>query len=255
MPAIQQTKKSNKQRTQAIARRLKSFIGKPYLYDPASVIETLVATILSQNTSDRNSERAYQQLRATWNSWDELAEAHQSDLAAAIRIGGLAEQKSRTILNALRTLRQRHGSLDSITLTHLDDNAVLKELTSLPGVGLKTASCVLMFALNRDVCAVDTHVHRVVNRLGIVHASTPDKTFHALRPLLPNNAAVQFHVDLIRFGRRICKAQRPHCFECPVYDLCQWEEREKFAAAAQPGPDPVSGDVLLSDILRPNRNA
>ncbi|KXK57800.1 MAG: endonuclease III [Chlorobi bacterium] len=256
MPQPAQPHRTSKQQTAVIARRLKAFIGKPYLFHPVSVVETLVATILSQNTSDRNSERAYRQLRVTWESWDQLAQADQGELAAAIRVGGLAEQKSRTILNALRALRQRHGNLDSITFSDtfadLDDDAVLAELTSIPGVGLKTASCVLMFALGRDVCAVDTHVHRVANRLGIVHARTADATFHALRPLLPKNAAVQFHVDLIRFGRWVCKAQRPHCFHCPLYQLCQWPEREAIAAAAQPGPNPVSGDILLSDILRPH---
>ncbi|MCC7439788.1 MAG: endonuclease III [Armatimonadetes bacterium] len=254
MPKPPPPNNATKQRTAAIVRRLKAFIGKPYLHTPASVIETLVATILSQNTSDRNSARAYQQLRATWGSWDQLAQADQSEIAAAIRIGGLAKQKSATILNALQALRQHHGNLDAITLEGLDDDAVLAELTAIPGVGLKTASCVLMFALGRDLCAVDTHVHRVVNRLGIVRASTPDATFHALRPLLPTNAAVQFHVDLIRFGRQICKAQRPHCFQCPVYGVCQWDQRQAFAAAAQPGPNPVSGDLLLSDILRPSAN-
>lgn len=258
MPKPQSPSNATKQRTAAIARRLKAFNGKPYLHNPASVIETLVATILSQNTSDRNSVRAYQQLRATWHSWDELADAGQAELAAAIRIGGLAQQKSRTILAALQALRQRHGTLDTTTLDstldQLDTDAILAELTSIPGVGLKTASCVLMFALGRDLCAVDTHVHRVVNRLGIVQSSTPDKTFHTLRPLLPRNAAVQFHVDLIRFGRWVCKAQRPHCFHCPLYDLCQWDEREQYAAAGQPGSAPVSGDILLSDILRPNSN-
>lgn len=244
-----------KRRTAAIARCLRSFIKpKPQLDTGATFIETLVATILSQNTSDANSARAYRQLQATYSTWEELAAADRAELARVIRSGGLADQKSRTILDVLAAVRQRYGSFDPAHLDSTSDDDLLAEFTSLKGVGLKTAACVLMFSLGRDVCAVDTHVHRVVNRLGIVKTSTPEKTFHALRPLIPKGRAREFHVDLILFGRRICKAQRPHCFECPAYDLCAWDERAAYAEAAVPGPEPVSGDLLLLDMF-PERSA
>jgi endonuclease-3 len=239
-----------KKRTAEIARRLRSFIKtKSSRGRDSTFIDTLVATILSQNTSDVNSARAYRELLGAYSSWDEVADADRYELAQVIRSGGLADQKSRTIIDVLNAIRERYGSFEPPHLDATPDDELLKELTAMKGIGVKTAACVLMFALGRDVCAVDTHVHRIVNRLGIVHASNPDKTFHELRPLVPKGKAREFHIDLIRFGRNICKAQRPHCFECPLYDLCRWEHKEAHAAAQLAGPSPVSGDLLILDIV------
>jgi len=252
-----------KSRTAEIARRLRTFIRNKSSHGNGSTfIETLVATILSQNTSDINSTRAYMEMRAAYPTWEEVADADRTELAHVIRSGGLADQKSRTIIDVLNIIRERYGDFEPAHLDDTPDDELLAELTAMKGIGLKTAACVLMFSLGRDVCAVDTHVHRVTNRLGIVQTSNADKTFHELRPLIPRGKARQFHVDLILFGRRICKAQRPHCFECPLYDLCRWEQKKLFAEAGRPGPPPVSGDVLLLDILperasarRPGKNA
>lgn len=244
-----------KRDTAEIARRLRAFITTKSTHGNGSTfIETLVATILSQNTSDVNSTRAYMELRAAYPRWEDVASADRAELAHVIRGGGLAAQKSRTIIDVLNLIHENYGSFEPEHLDSTSDDELLRELTSMKGIGLKTAACVLMFSLGRDVCAVDTHIYRVANRLGIVRASTADKTFHDLRSLIPAGKARQFHVDLIRFGRRICKAQRPHCFECPLYDLCRWQEKETFAQAGRPGPPPVSGDVLLLDIL-PERAA
>jgi endonuclease-3 len=250
MKSSEQVPAGEKERTAEIARRLRAFIKGSSRIVAEPMIDTLVATILSQNTSDVNSHRAYLQLRATYPTWDEVADADRAELADAIRIGGLADQKAATILTALRSIREQYGGFE---LPHIDDagdDQLLAELTAIRGIGLKTAACVLMFSLGRDICAVDTHVHRVANRLGIVATSSADKTFHALRPLVPKGKGRRFHVDLIRFGRKICKAQRPHCFECPLFDLCRWPQKEEFAAAMRPGPLPVSGDFMLLDILR-----
>lgn len=213
-------------------------------------VDTLVATILSQNTSDVNSERAYLQLRATFATWDAVADADPAELAAAIRVGGLAEQKSRTIIGALQALRERHGGLGLEHFERTGDDELLAELTSMKGIGLKTAACVLMFSLARDLCAIDTHIHRVANRLGLVDTTNPDRTFHDLRPQVPPGAARNLHVALIRFGRHVCKSQRPHCFECPLFDVCEWEAKDQFAENGLRGARAVSGDVVLADILR-----
>ena len=239
---------SAKERVAEIARRLRP-LAEGRGGGGSTFIETLVATILSQNTSDINSARAYQQLRLSYPTWEDVASADPEELADVIRSGGLAAQKSRTIISTLRALHEHHGSFEPSHLDATSDDDLLTELTSMRGIGLKTAACVLMFSLGRDLCAVDTHVHRVANRLGIVSTAGAEKTFHDLRPLVPTGRARQFHVSLIRFGRTICKAQRPHCFECPLYDLCAWEQKEAFAAAAAVGPRPVSGDLLLLDIL------
>lgn len=254
-PSASSDHQERRNRTAEIARRLRAFVKVRSSHDNGSTfIETLVATILSQNTSDVNSTRAYMELRAVYPTWEEVAGADREELAQVIRSGGLADQKSRTIIDVLNSIRDTYGDFEPAYLDETSDDDLLAELTSMKGIGLKTAACVLMFSLGRDVCAVDTHIHRIANRLGLVQTSTADKTFHDLRPLIPQGKARQFHVDLIFFGRRICKAQRPHCFECPLYDLCAWEHRRDFAEAGRPGPPPVSGDVLLLDVL-PERSA
>lgn len=212
-----------------------------------SFVDTLVAIILSQNTSDVNSHRAYQVLRATYPTWHEVAAADPAELAASIRVGGLADQKAATILCTLNAFLERWGDFHLEGIEEIPDDELLEFLTSIRGVGLKSASCAMMFALDRDLCAVDTHLHRVLNRLGIVRASSPDKTFHLLRPLIPKGKAQQLHVSLIRFGREICKARLPHCFECPLYDLCEWDLKEEHARAGKAGPKAVSGDFLITD--------
>lgn len=243
-------------RTAAIAKRLRAFIKTKSIPNvDATFMETLVATILSQNTSDANSARAYRALRMTYPTWEAVAGADRHELAGVIRSGGLADQKARTIINVLAVVHDRYGTFEPEHLEDASDDELLAELTELKGVGLKTAACVLMFSLGRDICAVDTHVHRVVNRIGMVATSNADKTFHELRGIIPKGKARQFHVDLILFGRRVCKAQRPHCFECPIYDLCSWEEKEAHAQAALPGPTPVSGDLLLLDMFPEGRTS
>jgi endonuclease-3 len=122
-------------------------------------------------------------------------------------------------------------------------------LTSIGGIGIKTAACAMMFALDRDLCAVDTHIHRVLNRMGIVTTNGANKTYEMLQPLIPEGHARELHVLLIHHGRSVCKARNPHCFECPVYDLCDWPEREAYAAEGKQGPKPVSGDFLITDVI------
>lgn len=239
-----------------IARRLRAFIGRRApLGEPTDVIETLVATILSQNTSDVNSGRAYVQLRLAYPRWSDVADADLRDLAQTIRCGGLADQKAGTIRKALTIIRERYGGFAPAGLAQRSDSDLLDELTSIPGVGLKTAACVLMFALRRDLCAVDTHIHRIANRLGLVRTSSPDRTFHALRPLIPRGKARRLHVDLILFGREICKARLPHCHECPLGDLCEWPEKEAHIMGARTGPRATSGALLLTDAIRHNQTS
>ncbi len=249
-PSLEYDAQERKKRTAGIVRRLRAFIAVKSSHGNGSTfIETLVATILSQNTSDLNSTRAYMALRATYPTWEDVAHADREELAHVIRSGGLADQKSRTIIDVLNAIRDRYGDFEPAHLDATSDDELIAELTAMRGIGLKTAACVLMFSLGRDICAVDTHIHRIANRLGIVRTSNANTTFHELRPLIPAGKARQFHVDLIRFGRTVCKAQRPHCFECPLYDQCMWEHKEEFADAGRPGPLPVSGAVLLLDIL------
>lgn len=204
-----------------IHRRLKQAYGPldpPRRLDP---LEELVLTILSQNTSDVNRDRAYAAMRRRYPSWDALARARERDLAEVLRPGGLAGVKAPRLLAVLRQIRERHGRLDLSWLREASDEEATRYLMSLPGVGPKTAACVLAFSLDRPALPVDTHVHRVATRLGWVPPGMPAWRAHrTLEDLVPPRIRVGMHVALIRHGRALCRAGRPLCERCPVRDLC-----------------------------------
>ena len=190
----------------------------PRRWDP---VEELVLTILSQNTSDLNSDRAFAALRDRFPTWEALAAARPRDVASAIRVGGLANVKAPRILAILREIRDRQGSIDLSWMREASDDEVEAYLLSLPGVGPKTAAVVLAFSLGRPALPVDTHVHRVVGRLGWTPPRTDAAKAHeVLKRLVQPRLRVPLHVGLIRLGREICKPGRPRCEECPLQDLC-----------------------------------
>lgn len=204
-----------------IHRRLVRRFGPleaPRRTDP---LEELVFTVLSQNTSDANSLRAYTSLRRRYPTWEELARARVSDVADAIRPGGLANVKAPRILAILREIRAREGHIDLSGMQVATDAEVRDYLRSLPGVGPKTAAVVMALSLGRPALAVDTHVHRVTRRLGLIPAKASAEVAHGiLEGIVPAPLRVEMHVGLIRLGREICKAGRPRCEECPLVELC-----------------------------------
>jgi endonuclease III len=207
-------------------------------------LEMLIATILSQNTNDRNSYTAYQNLKNNYKNWREALHAKQSEIEKLISTAGLAKQKSAAIINVLKNLDDKNDfELNSIK--NIDDEKAVQELISYKGVGVKTASCVLLFALGRNVCPVDTHVHRTCNRIGVVQETTPDKTFFALNINFPDGIAHSFHTNLIRLGREICTSQNPKCGACPLVRICKYPLKEmnnKQAAAKR--------DFMLLDNVK-----
>ena len=188
-------------------------------------VEMLIATILSQNTNDRNSYQAYQNLKKKFSDWEEILKTQRSTIEKIIKVAGLGKQKSGAIKNFVKELYEREGRLSLKYLNKVESEKAIKDLTSYKGVGVKTASCVLLFAMDRNVCPVDTHVHRTVNRIGIVKASAPDKTFFTLNENFPEKIAHSFHTNLIRLGREICKPQKPACGICPLVKICKFEEK------------------------------
>lgn len=192
-----------------------------------SPLDMLIATILSQNTNDKNSHRAYTNLRTRFPRWEVLAKAPLGQIKAAIKVGGMANQKSVRIKQTLAVIKSQYGSYSLARLTNMRNDKVLDELTSLKGVGVKTASCVLLFSMRRDVFPVDTHVHRICNRLGLVKTATPEATFYEMRSLVPGGKAYAFHTNLIRFGRRICRSSNPACDACPLYNECVYEGKKR----------------------------
>jgi endonuclease III len=207
----------------AVRRRLRAsqgaFVPKPVL----PIIDEIIATVLSQHTSDINSERAFAQLKGRFPSWEQVAEAAPGQVADAIRCGGIAEQKARRIQQILAAIEEREGRLDLDRLRDLDDASVEAYLLSLPGVGPKTAACVLAFSMGRPAFPVDTHVHRVITRLGWVPAgTTADKVHQIVAPRVPPGIRYDLHVAMIEHGRTVCRAQRPRCEVCVLRDLCAY---------------------------------
>jgi endonuclease-3 len=193
-------------------------LDPPRRLDP---LEELVLTILSQNTSDVNRDRAWAGLRARFPTWDAVASARPRSVVAAIRVGGLANTKAPRIIAVLREIRRREGSFDLGWMREATDREVEEYLLSLPGVGPKTAACVLAFSLGRPALPVDTHVARVAIRLGLLAPRTASAAAHRiLADLVPASLRVPMHVGLIRHGRGVCRAGRPRCEICPLRELC-----------------------------------
>lgn len=188
-------------------------------------VEELVFTILSQNTTDVNAERSLASLSVKYPSWEDVARAPVRGIAAAIRSGGLADTKSHYIKKTLKAILREHGDLTLEFLKKMDNSEALDYLTQFPGVGIKTASCVLIFALGRPVMPVDTHVHRLARRLGFIGAGVGrDPAHRVLTAITPDSDIYSFHINLVAHGRRVCKAQRPRCRQCMLARLCPSEE-------------------------------
>ena len=216
----------NVTRIPEIITRLDAAYGIPEWrphHDPTS---ELVLTILSQNTSDANSGRAFVRLLEAFPDWDAVIDAPLPELIAAIQPGGLAPTKAPRIQAALRDIRDRTGGFDLDFLASMPLEEAREWLRSIHGVGPKTVACVLMFALGLPAMPVDTHVFRVSTRLGLIPARagkaamTPEKAHALLEAMVPRDDFYAFHIGLIKHGRRTCDAQRPECPECVVQDLC-----------------------------------
>ncbi|AFH49382.1 Putative endonuclease III [Ignavibacterium album JCM 16511] len=192
------------------------------LPDPLDII---IGTILSQNTNDKNSYKAYLNLKSNINSWEDVLSLKTSQIERIIKVAGLGKQKAKAIKNLLKNLKKYHGKLSLTHLKKKSDDEVLDELILHKGIGVKTASCVLLFAFDRNVCPVDTHVHRILNRVGVVETSNPEKTFNEIKSHIPKGAAHSFHTNLLRLGREYCTPTNPKCYECPIENVCNYKEK------------------------------
>ena len=188
-------------------------------------IDLLIATILSQNTNDNNSYKAYQNLIKKYSNWDEVRIAKRKDIEKEIRIAGLGYQKSKAIKNLLVELHKKEKSYSLDKVKNSSSIQAIEYLTEFKGIGVKTASCVLLFALDRDVCPVDTHVHRTLNRIGLVNTKTPEKTFLKINQNFPPKIAHSFHTNLIRLGREVCTPKNYKCGICPLLKICKFNDK------------------------------
>lgn len=211
-------------------------------YDP---LGGLIGTILSQHTSDINSDRAFRQLVATYPTWEAVRDAPTYEVAEAIRSGGLANVKAVRIQDVLHTLtewQQEQGGNKPLAdylrdeLAHRKPEVAWRYLRALPGVGPKTAACVLMFNLDKPVMPVDTHVHRLCKRLGLIGPKvSADQAHGILARLTPPEWVYPLHVNLIRHGRQVCHSQRPECNACPLYSECAYVGSVTAHETAIPG--------------------
>lgn len=193
-------------------------------------VDELVATILSQHTSDTNTERAFASMRARFPTWSEVIVAPTSEVADAIRSGGLANQKAPRIQAVLEEILVRYGSFDLDSLAARSVTEARAELTALHGVGPKTASCVLLFSLGMPAMPVDTHVHRVTRRLGLIDDKLSAEAAHATLEALLGGGRDQvyaFHMHLIGHGRSVCTARRPYCERCSLAGQCDYAQYDR----------------------------
>ena len=189
-----------------------------YYRDPLS---ELIMTILSQNTSDHNSRRAFDCLITKFGNWEAVAESSAEEIAEAIKHGGLAQVKAPRIKKILEQILAHRGSLDLMFLRELPLAEAKDWLQGLPGVGPKTASCVLLFSLGKPALPVDTHVHRVAKRLGLVDSrASAERTHEILGAMVPAEDVYQFHIHMIEHGRRVCKAQQSICINPLLLKVC-----------------------------------
>ena len=207
----------------AVQERLLAAYGVRQLHGTRDPLDELVLTILSQNTSDRNSGRAFRLLKARYPHYQEVLEAPTQELYEVIKPAGLGNIKAPRIQAVLHEIIARRGSLDLDFLRAMPMAEARAWLTSLPGIGPKTAACVLCFSCDMPALPVDTHVHRVAQRLGLIGPKVgADAAHDLLEQAVAPEDVYGFHVNMILHGRQICYALRPECPRCPLADVCDY---------------------------------
>ncbi|MBI5876256.1 MAG: endonuclease III [Chloroflexi bacterium] len=207
-------------RIAAVDARLRTLYGvaRRRRIDPVS---ELVATILSQSTTDVQTARSFEALRRRFPAWEQVRDAPVSAIAREIRSSGLSRQKAPRIKRALAAISRARGAIELDFLRRLPLAEARDWLMQLDGVGPKTAAIVLLFALGKPAFPVDTHVHRATRRLGWVPArASAEQAYRLLEPSVPPRAHYRLHINLIRHGRAVCRAARPLCNACALRDLC-----------------------------------
>lgn len=219
MSAVTGWKRPRRARVRAIRDRLREMYGRPVNQPHGHPIAELVRTVLSQNTSDGNRDRAYARMRERYPTWEEVRDAPVEDLIEALRPGGLANTKAPRIQEILRLLGD-HPDLDWLETAPREE--ALEFLVGLPGVGRKTAACVLIFSFDRPEIPVDTHVYRVGTRLGLFREGASFEEAHdeILRMVDPEDG-YELHINLIRHGRTLCRPA-PHCSNCALLRMCPY---------------------------------
>lgn len=206
-----------------IVENLENTFGEPKLGAKSDALTMLVKIVLSQATSDTNSIRTFQNLKKRFGNWQKVLEANEFEIAEAIRLGGLANQKAKVIKGLLTEIKARHETLSLKFLDSMTDENARDYLSNFQGVGPKTVACTLLFALHKEVFPLDTHIFRILKRMGILPERISDAKAHRfLDKLVPKGKFYSLHVNLIRLGRKICRPGEPLCEQCPLIEYCDY---------------------------------
>lgn len=209
------------EKTKIISKTLEQFMGVPKWDGTEDVLECLILTILSQNTTDVSRDKGYAKLRKKYPTWEQVLRARVKSIEEQIRIVGLGKQKADTIKNFLKWLNNEYGELSLEFIHNMDTEEAMELLCQHKGIGIKTASVTLSFACGRDVFPVDTHIHRIAKRLGLIQPNcSAEKAHYELPLIIPKGKSYPFHMNLIYFGRQICNARKPLCDQCPLTNYC-----------------------------------
>ncbi len=208
-----------------VHRRLLEAYGEPN-HPPMDAVSEMVNTILSQNTNDRLRDMAFARLRERFPTWEEVRDAPVEEIEEAIRIAGLGKQKAARIKGALQRITEERGEISLEFLREMPVEEARKWLMSFNGIGPKTAAIILLFSLGMPAFPVDTHIHRVSKRLGLIGPKVGrEKAHRILEELVPPEIYYTFHLNLIRHGREVCHARRPECGICILRDLCDYYQK------------------------------
>jgi endonuclease-3 len=208
-----------------VYQRLLKLFGEHPLVPRREPMHELISTMLSHRTTQQNEATAYQRMRERFGSWEAIRDAPMEDLAETIAVANFPGAKAENIKKALALIIEERGEPSIDFLRDLPTDEALAWLMSLPGVGIKTASLVLLFCFSKPVMPVDTHVHRVSQRVGLIAPKASANAAHAeLLALLPDDPHMlfNFHVNMLRHGQKICIWSNPRCARCPLTDVCDW---------------------------------
>ena len=206
-----------------IIQNLERTYGVPENRRASDPLDMLVKIILSQATSDTNSARTFAALKKRFPVWDGLLRARVSTIAATIRSGGLANQKAAVIKDVLRQIKEERGTLDLRFLQDLSSRDAVRYLSQFRGIGPKTVACTLLFACLKEVFPLDTHIFRILRRVGLIPQSCTDQRAHEImNRIVPAGKFYSFHVNLIRHGRSLCRPRDPSCERCPIVEYCDY---------------------------------
>jgi endonuclease III len=209
-----------------VIQNLKAVYGVPEGEGGLDPLDVLIETILSQSTTNTNSHRAFASLKRKFPTWEAARRARVTSIEAAIRSGGLAKQKSTRIKQLLNDIYERQGALDLSFLHRAPLEEAVAFLSSFKGVGPKTVACTLLFACNRPIFPIDTHIFRIARRLALIPERCSDEEAHRLMTaMIPAGRFYEVHVNLIRHGRRVCRPQQPACEQCCLVEYCRYYER------------------------------